>query len=138
VFAVIRLAGAAYLVFLGLGSLHAAWRGSEAVGIGSPATLGHRSAFRQGLVSNLGNPKMAVFFTSLLPQFASPGSGSVGALLTLGLLFCLMTLSWLSAYAVLVARARHVLGRPVIRRVLDAVMGAVCMALGLRVAVTTR
>ena len=140
VFVVIRLAGAAYLVFLGARSLYAAWRGSAPVAIGSATRSGpgSMSAFRQGLVSNLGNPKMAVFFTSLLPQFASPGSGSVGTLLALGLVFCSMTLAWLSVYAVFVARARHVLGRPVIRRVLDAVMGAVFMTLGLRVATSPR
>ena len=55
-------------------------------------------AYRKGLVSNLGNPKMAVFFTSLLPQFGS----SFAALVGLGILLCALTLAWLSAYAVVV------------------------------------
>ena len=66
--------------------------------------------FRQGVVSNLANPKMAAFFLSLLPQFASPGQGAAGILL-LGLVFCLLTLAWLALYSVVVDRARVVLGR---------------------------
>ena len=64
-FLALRLLGAAYLVYLGASSLVAAFRGARAE---HPPPRG-RSAFRQGLLSNLGNPKMAVFFTSLLPQF---------------------------------------------------------------------
>ena len=62
----------------------------------APAT-----ALRQGLLSNLGNPKMAVFFTSLLPQFGA----SFPALLALGLVFCSLTLVWLTGYAAAVAKA---------------------------------
>jgi threonine/homoserine/homoserine lactone efflux protein len=90
-----------------------------------------RAAFRQGLVSNLGNPKMAVFFTSLLPQFGH----SFAALLVLGLVFCAMTLGWLCTYAYAVARAGDFLRRSRVRRTLDAVTGAVLVAFGLRLAV---
>ena len=86
------------------------------------------------MTSNLGNPKMAVFFTSLLPQFA----GSFAGLLALGVLFAVMTLAWLSAYAVAVARAGDALRRPAVRRVLDAVTGAILVALGLRLATERR
>ena len=51
------------------------------------------------MISNLGNPKMAVFFTSLLPQFAPGGESAFLAMLALGLLFSCMTLLWLCAYA---------------------------------------
>jgi threonine/homoserine/homoserine lactone efflux protein len=91
--------------------------------------LGYR-AFRQGVISNLGNPKMAVFFTSLLPQFGS----SFPALLALGLVFSTMTLAWLSGYAAAVAKAGDVLRRSRVRRALDAATGTVLVALGLRLA----
>ena len=81
---------------------------------------------------------MAVFFTSLLPQFTSGGRGSFIALLLLGLVFCLMTLVWLTGYAVAVARAGDVLRRPRIRRTLDGLTGAVLIGLGLRVAAEHR
>jgi threonine/homoserine/homoserine lactone efflux protein len=92
------------------------------------------SPFRQGLISNLGNPKMAVFFTSLLPQFGE----SFPALLGLGLLFCSMTFVWLTAYAFAVAKAGDVLQRPTIKRAFDAVLGAVLVALGIRLATERR
>jgi len=81
-------------------------------------------------LSNLGNPKMAVFFTSLLPQFASSFVG----MLSLGLLFAALTLSWLSLYALAVARASGLLRRTGVRQALDALTGLALVALGLRVA----
>src|SRR5581483_7272738 len=88
-------------------------------------------AYRRGLLSNLGNPKMALFFTSLLPQFAAR---SFGALAALGLLFCAMTLVWLACYACVVARIGDVLRRSRVRRALDAVTGATLVAFGARLA----
>ena len=131
VFLALRLAGSAYLVYLGAQALRAALRREPrgaAVARGAP--LEPRIAFRQGVISNLGNPKMAVFFTSLLPQFAE----SFGALLALGLVFSTMTLVWLSAYGAVVARAGDLLRRGWIRRALDAIVGLVLVALGLRLA----
>ena len=81
-------------------------------------------------MSNLGNPKMAIFFPSLLPQFAH----SFAALLALGILFAVMTLLWLSAYAAAVARAGDFLRRSKVRRLVDAVVGATLVAFGIRLA----
>jgi threonine/homoserine/homoserine lactone efflux protein len=133
-FVALKVAGAAFLVYLGIHALLRAFRGGVEELPGRRAALGPRLALRQGLLSNLGNPKMAVFFTSLLPQFGS----SFAALLALGLLFCTMTLVWLSAYAVAVAKAGDVLRRPLVRRVFDAVLGAVLVALGVRLATDRR
>jgi threonine/homoserine/homoserine lactone efflux protein len=77
---------------------------------------------------------MAVFFTSLLPQFAPGGEVSFVTMLLLGLLFCSLTLAWLSAYATAVAKAGDLLRRARVRRVLDGVTGAVLVAFGLRLA----
>jgi threonine/homoserine/homoserine lactone efflux protein len=139
-FTALKLVGAAYLVFLGAQALVAAVRGDDhrqAVTTGG-AKLRPRRAFRQGLLSNLGNPKMAVFFTSLLPQFAPGGRASFSALLALGLLFCAMTLGWLAAYAAVVARAGDVLRRLGVRRALEAVTGFALLALGARLALERR
>jgi len=141
-FVALKLAGAAYLVFLGAQALVAAFRRGSAGSLaaaGAPRrALASATAFRQGVLSNLGNPKMAVFFTSLLPQFAPEGGASFAAMLALGLLFCTMTLVWLAAYAAGVARAGAVLRRPRVRRALDAVTGSVLVALGLRLATERR
>jgi threonine/homoserine/homoserine lactone efflux protein len=70
----------------------------------------------------------------LLPQFVSGGDAAFWPMLALGLVFSLMTLVWLTAYAVAVARAGAVLRRPLVRRALDATLGVVLVALGVRVA----
>src|SRR5215510_3964146 len=79
-FTALRLAGAVYLVWLGAHSLWSAFRGERGAARGRESRrnrgLGARAAFQQGILSNLGNPKMAVFFTSLLPQFAPTGRAS--------------------------------------------------------------
>lgn len=134
-FLALKLAGAAFLVYLGTQALLAALRGGHVERAGSGGSLGSGAAFRQGVVSNLGNPKMAVFFTSLLPQF---GAESFAGLLALGLAFCAMTLVWLAAYAVVADRLGDVLRRPAIRRMFDAVLGVVLVALGLRLAADRR
>jgi len=131
VFVALKLLGAAYLVYLGLQALRHAFRPvAPAVERAAGPPLAPSRAFRQGLLSNLGNPKMAVFFTSLLPQFGS----SFWSLLALGLLFCSLTLAWLSAYSFAVARAGDLLRRPRIRRTLDAVTGTLLVAFGIRLA----
>jgi threonine/homoserine/homoserine lactone efflux protein len=126
-FLALRVFGAAYLVWLGARSLVAAFRRKR-----RRAETGRRrpggAPFRQGVVSNLGNPKMAVFFTSLLPQFAS----SFASLLAHGLVFVTMTIAWLA----FVAQVGQALRR--LRRVVDAVTGVVLVALGLRLATEHR
>jgi threonine/homoserine/homoserine lactone efflux protein len=144
VFIAIRILGAAYLVILGLRALRDAiwWRAAGDAAGGDTAAapgprLSSRPAFRQGFLSDLGNPKMAVFFTSLLPQFA-PHHRAFVALLALGLLFCALTFAWLVVYATVVARAGDLLRRPRVRRALDATTGAALVALGARLATERR
>jgi threonine/homoserine/homoserine lactone efflux protein len=128
-FVALRFAGAAYLIWLGLHAIVAAIRGRRRDHGAAARELAPRRALRQGLLSNLGNPKMAIFFTSLLPQFASTFAG----LLALGLVFCSLTFVWLTVYALVLARTGDALRRP-----LDAFMGVTLVALGIRVAAERR
>ena len=139
-FVAVKLAGAAYLVLLGLQTLVHAWRGRPVEGDGEreAARLRPGVALRQGLLNDLGNPKIAVFFTTLLPQFAPAHGPAFATLLAFGLLFCAMTFAWLCVYSAVVARAGRALRRPRVRRALDAVMGAALVAVGVRVAVERR
>ena len=136
VFRAVRLAGAAYLIWLGVQSLRAAFcahRPPQAGGIAG-VRLSSRAAFVQGIVNNLGNPKMAVFFASVLPQFTAPGQGMVSALALLGLVFSTLTFVWLAAYATVLSTAgRWLLASPV-RRAIEAASGAVLIGLGVKVA----
>ncbi|HEX6655227.1 MAG TPA: LysE family translocator [Candidatus Limnocylindria bacterium] len=141
VFVALKVVGAAYLVFLGLRSVwgavrkhlnHAGVRGQQARGLDTS------TAYRRGLLSNLGNPKMAVFFPSLLPQFVQPDGPVFFPILALGLVFCLMTLCWLMAYAGVVARAGDVLRNSTLRRWLEGVGGAALVLLGIGLALEPR
>jgi len=132
-FDAVRLAGAAYLVVLGLLSLRSARPGVGLAGSVPPATS-DRSALRQGLFCNLLNPKMAIFFTSLPPQFTAHGSASLAQLLALGTIFNLLGLVWLTGYALAAARSGRVLRRPRVRAALAYVTGFVLVGLGIRVA----
>jgi threonine/homoserine/homoserine lactone efflux protein len=133
-FVAVKLVGAAYLVWLGLTALAAAVRG------GSPERDRHLPAavrsthYRQGLLSNLTNPKMAAFFTSLLPQFGT----SFATMLSFGLAFCSLTLLWLAFYATTLDRIAYVLRNTAVRRAFEAMTGAVLVALGLRLATEPR
>ena len=134
-FRALKLAGAAYLVWLGAQTLWRAFRRRQRMDAGPKGRLESRRAWRQGLISNLGNPKMAAFFTSLLPQF---GEAAFASMLAFGFLFCALTLAWLTGYAFVVAKAGDVLRRERIRRTLDAVTGAVLVAFGVRLAAERR
>jgi threonine/homoserine/homoserine lactone efflux protein len=140
-FDILRLAGAVYLVALGVQSLLAArarrLRGQPAP-LSPPESASGFHVFRQGLISNILNPKIAVFFTGLLPQFIAPhGSVLVGSLL-LGVVFNLMGIVWLCSYALAAARARHVLQRPAVASALERLSGVVLIALGIRLATEHR
>ena len=139
-FTVLKLAGAAYLIWLGIQALrstHRRWA-HERSGQDQPRALDARRGFRQGLISNLANPKIAAFFTSLLPQFTGAGHSVLVPFLALGSVFVLMTLVWLSGYAVIAARASESLQRPRVKAALDRLTGAVLIGLGLRLATEHR
>ncbi|HEX5781123.1 MAG TPA: LysE family translocator [Solirubrobacteraceae bacterium] len=131
-FVALKLLGAAYLIYLGVQAIVAAVRGTVAHEVeASGPRLSARTAYRQGLVSDLGNPKMAAFFTSLLPQFGT----SFWGMLALGLTFCALTGLWLAAYASALSRLQ---ASARVRRTIEAVTGTVLVALGVRLATAGR
>jgi threonine/homoserine/homoserine lactone efflux protein len=133
IYTVLRLAGAAYLVYLGVqGLLRAAGPGP----IDAPRP--HGSPFRTGLVTNLLNPKIAVFYTTFLPQFVGPGDPVLPTSLLLASIHAGLSLVWLSAYGSFVARAGDRLRRGGARRALEAVSGFVLVGLGVRLALERR
>ena len=136
-FTAIRLAGAAYLVYLGaLSLLHGMRRDVTAVEQTpdlAPSRHGGRTAFAQGLVSNLANPKMVAFFIGFLPAFSGAHPG-LAVVVGLGLNFSLLTLAWLAAYAYAVERAGRWFRLARVRRALDATLGSVLLGFGFKVA----
>jgi threonine/homoserine/homoserine lactone efflux protein len=136
-FLVVKLVGAAYLFYLGAKTLRGVLRSGQppnAAVVPATRPLSAGVAYRQGIICNLGNPKAAVIFTSLLPQFAPGGHSSFAGLLALGLIFCSLALIWLTSYASLVSRAGDLLRRPRVRRAIEGCTGLVLVGLGLRLA----
>ena len=142
IFNAVRLAGAAYLVWLGIQTFWGVFKPGNAPDSESPPSTHRHSprlaGFRQGLISDLSNPKMAAFFASVLPQFAPEGQGMLSSLVLLGLVFVAMTLVWLTLYAVVIASAGDAFRRSRLRRTIEGIMGATLIGLGLRVAYEQR
>jgi threonine/homoserine/homoserine lactone efflux protein len=134
-FMVVKFAGAAYLVFIGVRALLTRTNGLPGDETGS-ASPDRSSAFRQGVLTNLLNPKVALFFLALMPQFIDAGSTrKVGAFLVLGLTFVTLGLIWVVMLAVAAAELRGAfLRRPSMANVLNKVAGAMFVALGLKLA----
>ena len=140
-FSVLKLLGAAYLFWLGVQALLAARRHAAHDASGarrSSAPVGALLGLRQGLLSNLGNPKIAVFFTGLLPQFVSSRASVLGPFLLLGGLFVVMTAAWLCSYALIAVKVSSVLTRPRVKATLDGLTGVVLVGLGVRLALEQR
>ena len=134
----LRLVGAAYLVWLGVQSLWAAARGvggqTPSQGGQTLSSSGLRRPFRQGLLTNLFNPKIALFYTTFLPQFIRPGDPVLLLSIAMAGVHVALGIVWLSAYAWLLDRAVEAFKSSRLRRALDAVTGAVLVAFGIRVA----
>jgi len=134
----LRLVGAAYLVWLGVQSLWAAARGGRgqtpSQGGLTSASRGLRRPFRQGLLTNLFNPKIALFYTTFLPQFIRPGDPVLLLSLAMAGVHIALGIVWLSTYAWLLDRAVDAFRGSRVRRALDALTGTVLVALGIRVA----
>lgn len=133
-FALLKWAGAAYLLWLALGMARSAWRGSAAAPAAMQAAPGLWLELRTGFLTNVLNPKVALFFLAFLPQFIAAGAADKTlAFLALGGWFVLQSAVFLLAWVALVARLRSLPARPAAARVLQALGAGLFGALALRV-----
>lgn len=134
-YTVVRLAGAAYLLALGVQALWHSRRGSTHVTTAqvSPPT---GNPWRTGLISNLFNPKIAVFYTGLLPTLAPSGLPRQAGMALLVLLHAGLTLAWLGGYVMVLAKARAFFEKPAVRRAMSRATGLVLIGFGVKVAAT--
>ncbi|MEW2137543.1 LysE family translocator [Streptomyces sp. NPDC005409] len=139
VYLVVKLAGAAYLCWLGIRCLRgpAPEPGTEPAAVPTEDQQeagGGGGAWRTGLVANVLNPKIAVFYTGLLPTLAPPGLRPATGMALLVVIHVLLTLVWLGTYVYVLSRARRFFARPRVRRALDRTTGVVLIGFGVRVA----
>ena len=139
-FSWVKLGGAFYLVMLGLLSLRRALGpdGDLSVKPATSAATDTRRAFLQGLLSNLLNPKVALFYVTLLPQFVRPDDPVLARSLLLASIHVLIGLGWLALYTYSLGGFNSVLHRPRVRRVLEGLTGVVLVGLGGRLAFERR
>jgi len=137
-FTIVKLAGAAYLVYLGIRALTAPPDAVSPLGHSAPMSAG--LAFRRGVVTNVLNPKVALFFLALLPQFIDSDSPTkVGAFLALGLTFIATGTVWCVSLAVAASRIRgFFVDHPRALTYLSRIGGALFVFLGLRLAASER
>jgi threonine/homoserine/homoserine lactone efflux protein len=137
-FTAVQWAGAAWLGWLGLGLLRQAWRGpavsAAAASVPTPAPARPLwLEFRTGLLTNLLNPKVALFFLAFLPQFVPAGApGKTAALLLLGGWFALQGTLFLALLVLLTTRLSRWQASAVARRALGLLGGTLFIALALR------
>ena len=138
-FLAVRVVGAAYLIWLGVGCLRAASRpdGGAAPLPAVGARQGPGAAFREGMATNLLNPKVALFFLAFLPQFVAPDRAPAWLqMLVLGPLLPLLALPFFGA--LIAAAGRAAAGLVAVRRWLDALAGMIFVGLGFRVLLAPR
>ncbi|MDQ1305693.1 MAG: hypothetical protein QG671_1525 [Actinomycetota bacterium] len=143
---VMRLAGAVFLLWLGIQAVRSRQEAptspaSSAITPGTTGTSGpaRRPAWRalwKGLVNSLANPKLALFFVALFPQFITPGTAVLPAAMTMAAVIVAFDVLWFGTVAVVVDRFRQVV-RPRVLRGLERLSGAVLIAFGLRLATDT-
>ena len=133
-FTVLKLAGAAYLAYLGIRTLLLGRRSAEPASV---ARLDDRTAFQQGVLGNLLNPKAAVIFVTVLPLFIEPGDSTVRLVLML-IAYEAMLVPWLSLYGKVISRAGRSRAGARVRGWLNRVTGVVLIGLGVRLAVERR
>jgi threonine/homoserine/homoserine lactone efflux protein len=137
-FTAVKLAGAAYLVYLGIRALTT--RADAISALHQSASMSAGLAFRRGVVTNVLNPKVALFFLALLPQFIDSASPTkVGAFLALGLTFIATGTLWCLFLAVAAAHIRgFFIEHPHALANLSRASGALFVFLGLRLATSER
>ena len=136
-FTVLKLAGAAYLIYLGLRSILGGSRPIGTSSSGPAPSLADRSALGQGLLNNLLNPKAGAFFVTVLPQFVTPADVP-SRLVLMMLAYEVLVVAWLVAYGAAVSRARRRLVGSRVQRWMERATGAVLLALGVRLALERR
>ncbi|WP_111413786.1 LysE family translocator [Billgrantia lactosivorans] len=136
-FSALKLAGAAYLIWLGIHGLQAAWRGK---GLPLGAVQGERRAvsmwrpLREGLLSNVLNPKTVVFYMAFLPQFIAPTDPALLKSLWLAGVHFVIANLWQIAIVLMIGSAGRWLGSRHFARALNGATGAVLILFGVRLA----
>lgn len=130
----LKIAGAAYLAYLGVRTLLESRAHAQDLLAATPPAAQAHAVFRQGFLSAISNPKLGVFFVTFLPQFVLPGQAVLPRLLELGVTFAVIGWLWMNVYGLFVTRLRQVITAPRVRQWMQRVTGVVLLGFGARLA----
>lgn len=135
-FEIIRYLGALYLIYLGLSSFIKKKKSTNKdLTNQTEATnkVRNGSAYKQGLISNILNPKVALFFLTFLPQFVIPGYHASLQFIIMGTIYALFTISWYTTLVYLLAYVRKWLLSPKVQGTIDKITGLALLGFGLNI-----
>jgi threonine/homoserine/homoserine lactone efflux protein len=134
VFSVFKYVGAVYLMYLGIKTLWSLRKKEDVAGveINTKSQFGNTSCFKQGFLTNLLNPKVAVLFLTFLPQFVDPGSNTFLPFLFMGITYTVMTAMWSLTYVYLINRISTFLKKPKTQNIIEGLTGTILIGFGIR------
>ncbi|KZB90028.1 LysE family translocator [Priestia flexa] len=132
-FEIVKYVGAIYLIYLGVSSFMTRKKQETEENLKDQIKPG-QSAFKQGLLSNVLNPKVAMFFLTFLPQFVTPGSSSIQQLLMMGVIYTFLSISWFFVYVFFINYLRSWLLSAKVQRAMDRATGLVLIGFGVKLA----
>ncbi|MCR8866996.1 LysE family translocator [Priestia megaterium] len=135
-FSIFKYVGAVYLIYLGVKSLWTLRNKEKAEITETVAKNKHKnkSSFKQGFLTNLLNPKIAVFFLTFLPQFVNPGSRTFMSFLILGITYIVLTVVWYLFYIYLLNQISAFMKNPKTQKVIEGITGTILIGFGIKLA----
>ncbi|MEQ7807731.1 LysE family translocator [Priestia aryabhattai] len=135
-FSIFKYVGAVYLIYLGVKSL---WTLRNKEKIETTETIAknkykNKSSFKQGFLTNLLNPKIAVFFLTFLPQFVNPGNHTFMPFLILGITYIVLTVVWYLFYIYLLNQISAFMKKPKTQKVIEGITGTILIGFGIKLA----
>lgn len=138
-FSIFKYVGAVYLIYLGIMSLWSIKKKGIAIESDKNGKKNaNLSAFRQGFLTNVLNPKVAVFFLTFLPQFLEPGGNTFLQFLIMGLIYAALTLIWFFMYVYLIHSVNIWMKKPSVQRAIQGISGVVLLGFGIKLALERR
>lgn len=137
-FSIFKYVGAIYLIYLGVTSIRSLKKNTASTNGNHQTRYKNKSPFGQGFLTNLLNPKVAVFFLTFLPQFLTSGSKPFLQFLVMGLTYTVLTIIWFLLYVYLIDYISTWMKKPSTQRAIQGISGFVLVAFGIKLALERR
>ncbi|MDF2856842.1 MAG: lysine transporter LysE [Neobacillus sp.] len=135
-FSIFKYVGAIYLLYLGVKTLWSLKKTKEAVSqeLNTKTQFMNTSCFKQGFLTNLLNPKVAVFFLTFLPQFVDAGSNTFLPFLIMGFTYTVLTAVWFFLYVLLINQISAFMKKPKTQTIIEGITGTILIGFGIKLA----